>query len=362
VYDLHGIPLAVEYAGADRHCGPLSRCVDTVLRQKALVPFVEPCAVVPGAPEGSNESVQPTVLRLQIETVARAPGPPVAAEPLDTCPTTGLHLTQHGHQLYVSGRGARASVDVSTGSAGLTIDRSFEIEEARGPTLPLTYLIAYSLVGLVQSQSWYPLHGAALSRAGRGLVLLAQSDAGKSTAAFQLVRHGWSYVSDDNVLLRQSSSARAKDTGRHGVEHLVEAVSLRYHFCLDAEAGLYFSELRGHDWPKMVRDEVKWRVDVDQLYPGQRATSCIPRVLVLPTIIDSPQSRLEPVPPAQLLPTLLQQTGFGLAAHLGGGQAQFDRIGQLLRQCNVYRLYAGRDVLHDGEAFERLMRRSLQRA
>lgn len=46
------------------------------------------------------------------------------------------------------------------------------------------------------------LHGAAVSRGERAVVLLGRSGAGKSTVCAALVRAGWSYVTDEQVTIR----------------------------------------------------------------------------------------------------------------------------------------------------------------
>jgi hypothetical protein len=202
------------------------------------------------------------------------------------------------------------------------------------------------LVGLTQAAGWVSLHAAVLVRNGRGVMLLAESDAGKSTTAFQLVRQGWQFVSDDSVLLRETNRG-------------IEARSMRPHFCLDAGSERHFPELSGQDWPEMVRDEVKWRVDVERLYPGRFLPSCQPRAVVMPAISDAAESRLTPVSPQTLIPALLQQSGFRLTAGSKRADRHFQLIGALLRQCATYRFCGGRDVLEDGcrvhQLFDRLV-------
>ncbi len=50
---------------------------------------------------------------------------------------------------------------------------------------------------LVEQKMFTPLHGALVSRNGKGVMLAGDSFAGKSTLAYACARTGWTYVSDD---------------------------------------------------------------------------------------------------------------------------------------------------------------------
>ena len=51
-----------------------------------------------------------------------------------------------------------------------------------------------------------PIHGAAIARRGRALLLCGDSGAGKSTMAYACARRGWTYISDNETwLLRQDA-------------------------------------------------------------------------------------------------------------------------------------------------------------
>jgi hypothetical protein len=48
---------------------------------------------------------------------------------------------------------------------------------------------------------WVPLHGAGLTRDGRGLLCVATSGGGKTTFTVSLIRRGWRALGDDKILL-----------------------------------------------------------------------------------------------------------------------------------------------------------------
>jgi hypothetical protein len=53
-----------------------------------------------------------------------------------------------------------------------------------------------------------PIHGACVSRRGRGLLLCGESGAGKSTLAYACARAGWTFTSDDATLIPHHESGR----------------------------------------------------------------------------------------------------------------------------------------------------------
>ena len=172
---------------------------------------------------------------------------------------------------------------------------------------------------------------------------MARSDSGKSTAALNLVRSGWAYLSDDTVLLRRSDAH-------------VQAYSFRHDFCLDPEAAEHFPELEGHDWPPSLSDTSKWQVDLEQVYPGQFAPRCTPRAVVLPEIDDAAESRLEPAAPKGVLAQLVNQGAFFLTPDAEVADRHLRVLRQLMAQSRAYRLCAGRDVLDAPEQIDALLR------
>jgi len=69
------------------------------------------------------------------------------------------------------------------------------------------FLTAAALT-LIEQQAFASLHCGLLVRNGRGVALLGDSFAGKSTLSYACARAGWTFVSDDGVLLVRDSSNR----------------------------------------------------------------------------------------------------------------------------------------------------------
>lgn len=339
-YDVHGRRLTVRAADEDLH-----RATASVLRHRGILPRRpaprDRLTASSPAPDRGDAPAAGPAWDLQMGRLSTLPSLPPAVEQIGRLDRTAIDVYRSGDRLIVRTDGAQAEVDVASGRGRLGLTPAWAVEEARGPTQTFTHLVGMVLVGLTQAAGWVSLHAAVLVRNGRGVMLLAESDAGKSTTAFQLVRQGWQFVSDDSVLLRET------DRG-------IEARSMRPHFCLDAGSERYFPELGGRDWPEMVRDEVKWRVDAEVLYPGRFVSSCRPAAIVLPSMTGAVHSTLAPTSSRSVVPALLQQSGFRLAVGSERAERHFRLIGRLLQQCTTYRFKAGQDVLEDGPRVARL--------
>jgi hypothetical protein len=208
---------------------------------------------------------------------------------------------------------------------------------------PLFYLVTLSLVILLRYRGWYPLHTAALTLGDRGVLLVAPSDHGKSTAALTLVRSGWAFLSDDTVLLRSA-------------EEEIRAYSFRRNFCVDPDAVEHFPALGEQSWPSSLSDAAKWQVDVESIYSGRYQPRCTPRVLLLPKVVDAPCSRVEPADPKTALRVLLTQGAFFLVSNRDIADSHLEVLGTLIRQSQAYHLHAGRDVRAETDALDALVR------
>ncbi len=203
-------------------------------------------------------------------------------------------------------------------------------------------LIMHSVLLLLQRRVLFPLHAAAVTKRGCGILFVAKSNGGKSTLALSLVREGWMYLSDDSVVLRPRDA-------------YVEALPLRRDFGLDDDAATYFPEIAGH-WQPFLTDERKRRVDMKALYPGQAADQAIPNVLIFPRIVPAGASRLTPIGRTDVLINLMQQSSL-LALDPDMTTVHLDVLGRLARQAAGYRLEAGRDLRDDRALLSNLIAR-----
>lgn len=268
---------------------------------------------------------------------------PEAARHVNTGEHFGIDLWKTADRVLLRHDEATVDLRPETGAAEAAVAPDLLDGDSGQPGRSLLpYLVAFSLAILLRVRGWFPLHAAGLVRGGRGLLVTGRSGSGKSTAALSLVRNGWAYLSDDTVLLRPEGDR-------------VEAHSFRRSFCVDPNIATHFPELEGPDWPRALSNAAKWEVDPDQVYPGQYTATCTPRLVVLPDLVDAPESRVEPAAPKPVLEQLLNQGGFFLAPGPDTADQHLTALRRLIDQARTYRLHAGRDVLEEPRTLHRLL-------
>lgn len=254
---------------------------------------------------------------------------------------SGVAVWRDTDRMYLSRGDAVVTLDPATGRATATLPPALAAFSERRRE-PLFYLITLSLAVLLRFQRWFPLHTAALTRQGNGLLLVAESDSGKSTTALNLVRQGWDYLSDDTVLLRADAKG-------------ARAYAFRRPFCVDPEATALFPELAEQPWPASLSDATKWQVEAERLYPGRFVATCTPRAVVLPEIVSADTSALVPASAKEVLGHLTNQSGFFMTPDPEIASEHLDVFRRLITQSSLHHLKAGRDLLDDPTKADRLL-------
>lgn len=285
---------------------------------------------------GSTPSAAASELLLDVET-----GPPrPRAEDLRVTATfdNGFILGREGEAIVLQRGGCYAHLDVQNGRGKVRL-----ADEQQGSTKHWLEcaLVLESLLILMHGHGWFSVHAAALAYRGRGLVLAASGDSGKSTLALRLVQHGWDYLSDDTVLL-------------DGAAEPVTMRGLRAHFSVDPEAAAFFPGLEAGREASLLKEE-KWALNVEALYPDRRVDRGVPHALVFPQITDADASRLEPISHVDAFGRLLAQSSLA-RVRLDRTEDHLATLGRLVRQAPAYRLHAGRDVLEAPAVVEALLR------
>ena len=210
------------------------------------------------------------------------------------------------------------------------------------PALQQGNFWSFGLLKLLRPRGIYSLHAAAVAdRDGSGLLVVGASGSGKSTLAIGLVQTGWSYLSDDALLLRSTPDG-------------VEALALRKDLYIDAARSPDYSDLPLGEGVLVTRGRQKRKVSIEEVYPGQYLDRCMPRLLVFPRIIPQDQSELVPMDRVRALKILLAESAPQLfdtktmARHL-------EVLKKLLQQTTAYELRAGIDLYRDPAKLVRLL-------
>jgi hypothetical protein len=203
----------------------------------------------------------------------------------------------------------------------------------------------FGLLKLLRALGFYSLHAAALSTKYReGILVIGPSGSGKSTLAIGLIRAGWSYLSDDAVFLRLRSEA-------------VEALACRRSFHIDAAQSSNYSDLPQSEEQPDLNGGRRRRVAVEEAYPGQYVSHCLPRIVVFSHITHSQQSVLKAIDRVRALGILLSQSAPQLfnRSTMAGHLAVLKR---LLKQAETYELAAGIDLYHEPPKLIELVRKA----
>ena len=193
---------------------------------------------------------------------------------------------------------------------------------------------SFVLMKLLRLKGVFTLHAAALvSPQGRGLLIVASPGSGKSTLAIGLVKRGWHYLSDDAVLLRSNQTE-------------IEALALRKHFFVDAEAYDRYVDLA----PGVVCEDAqgagRHRLDMRRVFPDHYLSACTPSHVLFPQIVSRAKSETEPVTKSQAMNLLLHESGPQLFDKRGMPE-HLSILRALIEQCELIRLHSGRDLLDD---------------
>lgn len=247
-------------------------------------------------------------------------------------PELGL-LHTDGAEYHLEVNGSRV---MAGGSAGAGVD----IWLVEGPIAkhPVAFANAISCAiqlalrrcGLVQ------LHSAGVvdPASGAGVLIVGDSNSGKSSLTIRLARAGWSYLSDDMLLLHEAGAS-------------VAARALRRVFSVSARsiAGCDLPRLEEALGPVVGSDPTKRSLDPSVVFLGRFAESFEPSVAVFPRIADEEQTRVESLKRSDALLRLLRTSPW--ACFDAEGKSYLKLLERLVRQTRAYAVHAGRDLLED---------------
>jgi hypothetical protein len=242
----------------------------------------------------------------------------------------GFSGLESGDDFYLTDGSSLFHLRPGSGEGYARLDPSFFKKSA----LLQANFWCFGLLKLLRPLGIYSLHGAGLAtRDGAGLLLVGASGSGKSTLAIGLIRNGWRYLSDDALLLRL-------------VLGKVQALAFRKSFYIDGAACRGYSDLSLGDEEPDTEGGQRRRVGVEEAYPKQHLSQCIPHLVLFPNITSQSQSDLLPMETAKALRALLVESGpqlFDRRTMTG----HLELLKRLVRQTATYQLNAGRDLYRD---------------
>lgn len=178
---------------------------------------------------------------------------------------------------------------------------------------------------MLESRGLMGVHGAALAKEGRAVLLRAQSGGGKTTLAYAAAtRGGFQALAEDVVWLDGRCS-------------LWWGMPWSFHLLPDAKQ--LFPELAGYEPVLQTNGEMKLEVNLETIQPGSTTVSARPKAIVLVERLACGKSRLEPIRASEAR-NAWPLGATGLEMKLPHHQAHFET----LLKNNTYRLYFGDDI------------------
>ena len=173
----------------------------------------------------------------------------------------------------------------------------------------------------------FDLHSAGVvePRSSKGVLIVGPSGSGKSTLAVQLASAGWSYLSDDELLLSLD----------HGV---VEARGFRR----------FFATKTGRH-----SDPFKHCFEPETVFERKRTTHASAGLLIFTRLNDESKSRLNTLTQAETMMRLLRACPWA-TYDTAVASANLEVLSALARQASGFDLAAGSDLLEPGFAAELL--------
>jgi hypothetical protein len=218
-----------------------------------------------------------------------------------------------GSELYLELGGALVHLE-----SGSSVKVSFsELPRVGNPLLGRA--ASFAVCAALRRYGLFDMHSAGVVESGNGVLIIGPSGSGKSTLALELAKAGWSYLSDDELLLSLNEGA-------------VEARGFRNFFAV-SEAGA----------------ALKHCFEPETVLVSKRTEQARPRLLLFIRLNGSSRSELSPLTQAETMTRLLRACPWATYDRSVAGD-NLELLSTLARQARGFDLSAGRDLLNPGYA------------
>lgn len=210
----------------------------------------------------------------------------------------------------------------------VTVDVWFS--ELPGPNDPLlASLTSFAVCAALRRFGLFDLHSAGVvdPESEKAVMIVGPSGSGKSTLALQLALAGWSYLSDDELLLSL-------------VDGVVEARGFRSFFAVSQENAL-----------------VKHCFEPDLTLGLSRTSQASPGVVLFASVDGGSKSEMRKLRQAETMTRLIRACPWA-TYDTSIASANLGLLSTLARQTIAFELFAARDLLQPGYAAELIGRRA----
>ena len=205
------------------------------------------------------------------------------------------------------------------------------------------HLLFFGLLVAMCHQGLFHAHaGAVLHPTGRGMLILGEAGAGKTTATMSLTSAGWRFLGDDAVWL-------TRDEG-------ILVLAIRRPFHLGGQTARMFGETTPHTFetPDL---EGKIGLDPREAFPGGWVRALrSPAVLLFPSVSPAlARTRVSEMDDATALEGLIRSSTWFLADDMPGRREHFALLQDLYRSALSLSVELGADLFDEPTLLSRLL-------
>ena len=205
---------------------------------------------------------------------------------------------------------------------------------ARHP-VAMVNAFAYGLQAALRRAGVFDVHAAGVVEpaTGAGALFIGSSGSGKTTLTINLTAHGWQYLTDDMIVLRETVAGLTAE----GLRRLFAVTELSL-------AGPTLQPLKNALGDTVASDRTKRKLWPETVFPERRATSCHPRVLFFPRVTGETQTTIAKMSSRAAMERLVRFCPW--ASYDTVAAPEYLRVlARLANQCQSYDLHAGCDLL-----------------
>jgi hypothetical protein len=277
-------------------------------------------------------------LKLEVNFAKRPPRLPPDA----TKAVQGPYACSYGwgeKVLFVSRDGnSMISLDAARGEASGFFDKEFSEDSQQ-----FFSILGMTLVEALKYQALYFLHGACVYGNERAYLFSGHSRAGKTTAAFNLVRQGFKFVADDSLFLSDRDS-----------KIVVSPYYTNFH--VDTNLVRRCPEIVGaRELNDRERGFARMRVNMSELYPDSFVPSLRPDLVIFPQIVSRGTSSFSAINQMTVYERFLKQTILAVDVEIAKDQLRV--LEKLARQIRGFDLFTGPDMYEDPKILPALLER-----
>lgn len=225
-----------------------------------------------------------------------------------------------------------------------------ETAHARHP-VAIVNTFSYVVQAALRRGGLYVLHAAGVvePESGVGLVVVGNSNSGKSSLTVRLASAGWHYLSDDMLVLGEKNSA-------------VTAWAFRRIFSVSAKslANCHLDRLDLALGAPVNSDPTKRTLEPTIVFPDGYIESCLPRVLLFPTLTGEAESRVVKITSGEAMARLIRQCPWA-CYDTDTARDHLRILGLMAKQSVSFLLDAGRDLIEDSSCASRLLASCLEK-